>query len=87
MIRKLFDNENATVAKVSVQVSEYSERNGGSDDGTLYAVEVLFPDGKWTNVGYHRDLANARLAAREEAAARGADILLASRWPTRQVCN
>lgn len=85
MITRLFGGTSGTVSKVSVQVSEYSERNGGADSGTLYAVEVLFPDGKWFNMGYHRDLAEARRAASKEAKARGAELLAISKWPARQV--
>ena len=45
MIIKLFLTEQSIVERVSLQVAEYSQRNGGSDNGTLFAVEVLFPDG------------------------------------------
>lgn len=85
MITRLFDDCRSGISRVSVQVSEYSERNGGADRGTLYAVEVLFPDGKWSNMGYYRDLAEARRAASEEANARGAELLEISIWPTRKV--
>tara|TARA_R110000751_G_scaffold307812_1_gene431820 strand:- start:13203 stop:13472 length:270 start_codon:yes stop_codon:yes gene_type:complete len=85
MIRKLFPEAEHVVSKVSVQVSEYSERNGGADHGTLFAVEVLFPDGKWSNMGWFRDLSEARRTAENEVAARGADLLPVSLWPNRQV--
>ena len=79
MIIPLFGG--SAVAKVSVQVSEYSERNGGYDNGALFAVEVLFPDGKWVVMGYHKVLSAARQHAREEAEARAADLLSVSLWP------
>ncbi|WP_334151610.1 hypothetical protein [Hyphomicrobium sp.] len=87
MITKLFPETEGVVSRVSVQISEYSERNGGAEEGmgTLFAVEVLFPDGKWSNVGYFKDLDEARRAAENEAAARGADMLSVSCWPNRQV--
>lgn len=75
------------VARVSVQVSEYSAENGGRDAGeaTLYAVEVLFPDGTWVVEDYHRDTTLARSHQLALAHARGADVLSESIWPNRQV--
>lgn len=71
MIHKLFPTPQSIVDRVTVMVSEYSEANGGSDCGTLYLVEVMFPDGKWWSVSHHRVLAEARAAARAEARAPG----------------
>jgi len=75
------------VDRVSVQVSEYSEKNGGVDRGlpTLYLVEVLFTDGTWATAGHFEDLAEARLAACMEAKNRNAKILKNSLWPSRKV--
>lgn len=78
---------NSIVARVSVQISEYSEANGGRDPGdrTLYAVEVLFTDGTWSTVDFYNDYSEARRIALGEAEARGADLLEESLWPTRKV--
>ena len=83
MIVSLFPTENSCLNKVSVQVSEYGEKNGGCDNGTLFVVEVLFPDGKWWEVSHHRSLHEARLAASKEAAARSADLLPVTLWSDR----
>ena len=85
MVRKLFSSDKNFVTRPTVQVSEYSEENGGSDSGTLYAVEVLFPDGTSVYSGFYRDLPSANTAAKTEAAARGAELLSESVWPNRQV--
>lgn len=84
MIIKLFPTANSVVDRVSVQVSKYSEENGGSNSGTLYIVEVVFPDGQWIQSSHHRVLEAAQRAAREEATARGAELLTHSLWP---YCN
>ena len=75
------------VSRVSVQVSEYSEENGGSDHttGKIYAVETLFRDGTWVNEGYYRILAVAKVKQREVASARGAVVLPESIWPNRKI--
>lgn len=83
-IIKLFPTEQSIVERVSVQVSEYSQRNGGADNGCLFAVEVLFPDGKWWAVGYYKSLEEAKAAATKEAAERGADLIAVSFWPNCQ---
>lgn len=77
------------VSQVSVQVSKYSEENGGSDHetGTVYAVETLFPDGTWVNEGYYRLLAGADVKAQGVAIARGAVLLPESIWPNRKVAS
>lgn len=85
MIINLFPTDRSIVERVSVQVSEYSERNGGSDNGTWFIVEVLFPDGKHVWSSYHRSVEDARRAAENEAAARSADLLTVSMWPNREV--
>lgn len=85
MIVNLFEDAPGIVSKVSVHVSEYSEANGGSDKGTLYAVEVLFPDGKSAYIGFYKDLAEAWRIAGREAVARRADLLPHSLWKDRQV--
>lgn len=87
MITNLFDGAASPVKKVSVQVSERNEAQGTSEDGTFYVVEVLFPDGTWQPMGYHRDLKEARLAAQLEACARGADLLPRSLWPNGQITD
>ncbi len=89
MIVELFKEEERYVTKVSVQISEYSKRNGGAGEGmgTLYAVEVIHPDGKWTVMGWYEDLNEARRGAQAEAEARGADLLAVSCWPNRQVAE
>ncbi len=76
---------NSVVTRVSVQVSEYSRANGGCDQGTIYAVEVLFPDGKWDLVSLHDNLADAWLAAEKEASERKALLLPETLWPSRQI--
>lgn len=78
---------NSIVSQVSVQVSEYSEENGGTDPGTgrLFAVETLFTDGKWNPEGYHRTLPAASEHAAQVAKDRGAVLLEKSLWPNRQV--
>ena len=73
------------VKRVSVQVSEYSAANGGSDGLTFYKVEVLFPDGKWEPVFGSTSLDAARLYAATEASDRGALLLKESCWPNRKV--
>lgn len=75
------------VNQVSVQVSEYSEKNGGVDPGarTLFPVEVLFIDGTWVIAGHFYTLSDAKLAASKEAEKRNAVLLEKSLWPTRQV--
>ncbi|MDH4541076.1 MULTISPECIES: hypothetical protein [Sulfitobacter] len=75
------------VSQVSVQVSMYSEKNGGVDPGerALYPVEVLFPDGTWEIASHFYTLADAKLAASLEAEKRDAVLLEKSFWPTRQV--
>ncbi|OJH45197.1 hypothetical protein [Paracoccus sp. SM22M-07] len=78
---------NSCVSRVSVQVSQYSEANGGSElgTGTLFAVETLFTDGTWLVEHWHRDLQAARDHARAVADDRGAVVLINSMWPNRQV--
>lgn len=78
-------SKNACVSKVSVQVSEYSEANGGADNGTLYVVEVLFPDGTWVMTSHHKSLADAVDDAKSEAEKRDALLLTESMWPNRKV--
>lgn len=85
MIVDLFSGDVCGITRATVQVSKYSEENGGSDSGTLYIVEVLFPDGKWNSAGHFRDLGEARAAAAIEAEARDAELLTESRWPNRKV--
>lgn len=77
----------ACVSHVSVQISEYSPDNGGSDrrTGKVFAVETLFRDGTWNNEGYFRVLAVAKVKAKEVARARGAILLDQSIWPNRQI--
>ena len=84
-VTKLFRPGQHCVLQPSIQVSEYSERNGGHDKGILYIVEALFPDGEWTQVGHHTDLDEAKKAAAHEAQVRGAVMLEESLWPNRQV--
>lgn len=71
--------------QVSVQVSEYSEANGGSDKGCYYAVEVLFTDDTWCVVCFESDHHTAIKRAEEEASVRGAVVLSESCWPNRKV--
>ncbi|MCC5962820.1 MAG: hypothetical protein JJU09_06805 [Rhodobacteraceae bacterium] len=63
----------------------YSQQNGGSDNGTWFIVEVLFPDGTHVWSSHHRNVEDACRAAQEEAAARSADLLTESMWPNRKV--
>lgn len=79
-------SENSCVDRVSVQVSEYSEENGGASigSGTIYAVETLFPDGTWATDCHHRDLIAAKAAAERVAKNRGAVLLINSIWPNRK---
>ena len=85
MIIPIPKNDRAIVTKVSVQVSLYSKQNGGSDDDTVFAVEVLFPDGTWKIVETFEQLDAANAFAKSEAHSRGADLLPESRWPNRKV--
>lgn len=85
MNQQIFEEDTGTVQRVSVQVSKYSEENGGSNLGTLFLVEVLFPDGKWEVISRHKDLAEAQKAARVEAEVRDAVVLAQSFWPNRKV--
>ena len=80
-------NPLSCVSRVSVQVSKYSEENGGSDrsTGTLFAVETVFPDGTWKNEGYFRILAVAKAKARQVSEKRGAVVLVDSMWPNRKI--
>lgn len=80
-------NSLSVVSRASVQVSKYSEENGGADraTGTVFAVETLFPDGTWVNEGYYRLLAVAKVKARRIADARGAVVLVDSIWPNRKI--
>ena len=73
--------------RAAVQVSEYSEDNRGSDSGTMYMVEALFPDDTWANCGFYRDLGEAKQAAEIEAKARNAVLLAESCWPNRKVTS
>lgn len=73
------------VKRVTVMISEYSEENGGSDNGTLYAVEVLFPDGTSPEPEFFRDLKNAKSVAEQEAKSRNAVLVKKSLWPNRVV--
>lgn len=75
------------VSRVSVHVSEYSVQNGGSDrqTGTIYTVETLFPDGTWLIAGHYRALAVAKIAARQVAEDRNAELLPDSIWPNRKI--
>lgn len=82
---KIPQSEHSCVSQVSIQVSEYSEANGGTDAGCIYAVEVLFPDGTWANAGHSRDLKLARAKAASEAVKRNAIVLPQSLWLTRQI--
>lgn len=74
-------------SRVAVQVSEYSKQNCGSDAGTVYMVEALFPDGKWSNCGMYYDLDEANEAAQIEAKVRDAELLAESCWPNRKVTS
>lgn len=85
MTHQMFQDDTGTVQRVSVQVSKYSEENGGSNCGTLFLVEVLFPDGKWEVISRHKDLEEAQQAARREAETRDAVVLAQSFWPNRKV--
>lgn len=80
------DPSDSVVKEVSVQVSEYSARNGGSEDGsTVYFVEILYLDGTWDVSGWYRDLNEAKEAAKLQAVLLDVKLLSQSIWPNRQV--
>lgn len=84
--RDKINSNDSVVTEVSVQVSEYSARNGGSDDGsTLYLVEILYLDGTYDVSNWYRDLSEAREAAKLQAVLLDVRLLSQSIWPTRQV--
>jgi len=80
-------NPVSVVGVVSVHIAEYSAANGGRDAGeeTLYAVEVLYPDGTWEGVGYDNDYGVACSVALGEADVRDAVLLDECVWPSRKV--
>ena len=77
------------VSRVSTQVSEFSEKNGGTDagGGTIFAVETLFLDGKWVTDGHFRSLIEAKDKAKQVSDERGSDLLTESIWPNRKVTS
>ena len=85
MVTPLFRKEKNFVTRPTVAISEYSEKNGGCDDGTLFGVEVLYPDGTYDNMGFFRDLSEAKSIAAIEVKVRGAALMEQSPWPNRKV--
>lgn len=83
----LSNSRENSVDRVSVHIAEYSAENGGVDPGhpTLFAVEVLFPDGTWTSVAHGKVYASAYAIAVDEAEKRNAVLLDECYWPNRRV--
>lgn len=77
----------SVVSRVSVHIAEYSAENGGRDpnEAKLWGVEVLFPDGKWSSVGFFKTIKQARSVAKQEAKSRDAVLLSQCLWPNREV--